>query len=173
MLLASCPSLQPQPPSPRSSTACACPSHRRHTSLTLFIQPKSLTNFFNTLPRESTLRLPVYNALLDLASTNDELQVLQVSRADVEKWIKEWDIAPSDKSAFLERFVDVFSKAGQPYAPPHLSSLSAPEPRSVQRHGLPLQACARPLARSRIAGNTADRTRRDRHGTVQPVHLGL
>lgn len=76
---------------------------------------QSLTNFFNTLPRESALRLPIYNALLDNASTNDELHVLQVSRTDVEKWLKEWEITPSEKSAFLERLVEVFSKAGQPY----------------------------------------------------------
>ncbi|KAH9965703.1 hypothetical protein BGW80DRAFT_1535708 [Lactifluus volemus] len=30
---------------------------------------KSLSNFFNTLPRQSALRLPVYKALLDLASS--------------------------------------------------------------------------------------------------------
>jgi translation initiation factor 3 subunit M len=41
--------------------------------------------------------------------------VLQVSRTNVEKWMKEWEITPSEKSAFLERLVDVFSKAGQPY----------------------------------------------------------
>jgi len=75
----------------------------------------SLTNFFNTLPRQSALRLPVYNALLDIASTNDELHVLQVSRTDVEKWMKEWEVTPSEKSTFLERLVDVCSKAGQRY----------------------------------------------------------
>ena len=73
-----------------------------------------MTNFFNTLPRQSAHRLPVYNPLLNLANTNDELQVLQVSRANVEKLLKEREITPSEKGAFLERLVNVFSKAGQP-----------------------------------------------------------
>src|ERR1700761_9246728 len=52
MLLA-CPSSRSRPPSPRSSTACAFPLHRRPPSpLALRIQPISLTNFFNTSPRE-------------------------------------------------------------------------------------------------------------------------
>ncbi|KAI0294537.1 PCI-domain-containing protein [Russula brevipes] len=72
-----------------------------------------LSNLFNTLPRQSALRPPVYTTLLQLASSNDELHVLQVSRADVEKWLKEWDIAPAEKSAFLKTLVDAFSKAGQ------------------------------------------------------------
>lgn len=78
------------------------------------IKYRILTNFFNTLPQQSSLRLPIYNALLDLASANDELLVLRVSRADVENWLKEWEVTPSEKSAFLERLVDVFSKARQP-----------------------------------------------------------
>ncbi len=73
---------------------------------------------FNTLPRPSALRPLVYKVLLELASSNDELQVLQVSRADVDKWLKEWDISPAEKSAFLKTLVDVFSKAGQQYVRP-------------------------------------------------------
>ncbi|KAF8462486.1 PCI-domain-containing protein [Russula ochroleuca] len=72
-----------------------------------------LSNLFNTLPRQSALRFPVHTALLELASSNDELQMLQVSRSDVEKWLKEWDITPTEKSAFLKTLVAVFSKAGQ------------------------------------------------------------
>jgi translation initiation factor 3 subunit M len=79
---------------------------------------QSLSNLFNTLPRQSALRLPVHKALLELASSNDELQVVQVSRSDVEKWLKEWDVTPAEKSAFLKTLVDVFSKAGQAYVPP-------------------------------------------------------
>lgn len=46
-----------------------------------------VTNLFNTLPRTSTLCLPVYTTLLKLASTNDELHVLNVSRAGIKKWL--------------------------------------------------------------------------------------
>lgn len=81
------------------------------------IHSRSLSSLFNTLPRHSALRLPVYKTLLELASSNDELHVLQVSRSDVENWLKEWDITPTEKSAFLKTLVDVFSKAGQPYVP--------------------------------------------------------
>ncbi|KAH9971432.1 PCI-domain-containing protein [Lactifluus volemus] len=77
------------------------------------IKYRILSNFFNTLPRQSALRLPVYKALLDLASSNDELQALQVSRADVERWLQEWEISSAEKSAFLETLVVAFSKAGQ------------------------------------------------------------
>jgi hypothetical protein len=79
------------------------------------IHSQSLSSLFNTLPRHSALRFPVYNTLLNLASSNDELQVLQVFRSDVENWLKEWDITPTEKSAFLKTLVDVFSKAGQLY----------------------------------------------------------
>ncbi|KAI9444367.1 hypothetical protein BJY52DRAFT_1194425 [Lactarius psammicola] len=41
----------------------------------------------------------IYNALLDLASTNDELHVVQVSRTDVDKWLKEWKRAPSQSAS--------------------------------------------------------------------------
>jgi hypothetical protein len=95
---------------------------------------RSLSNLFNTLPRQSTLRHPVYTALLKLASSNDELHVLQVSRSDVEKWLKEWDITPTEKSAFLKTLVDTFSKAGQRY----VQRLRVPHRLDLleQRHGL-------------------------------------
>ncbi|KAH9174493.1 hypothetical protein EDB89DRAFT_1848868, partial [Lactarius sanguifluus] len=51
----------------------------------------------------------VYDALL--ASTNGELPVLRISRPDIEKWLKERMIT----SAFLERIVNIISKAGQSY----------------------------------------------------------
>ncbi|KAH9018607.1 hypothetical protein EDB84DRAFT_639690 [Lactarius hengduanensis] len=53
------------------------------------------TDFFNTLPRQSSHYLLVYNAPLGSASTDDELQRATGLRTDVEKWLKE-----------------VFSKAG-------------------------------------------------------------
>ena len=95
--------------------------------------PKSLSNLFNTLPRESALRPSVYKALFELASSNDELHVLQVSRAEVEKWLKEWDVTPAEKCAFLKTLVDGFSKAGQLYVtllyrPPLDSLISNPPP---------------------------------------------
>jgi translation initiation factor 3 subunit M len=57
----------------------------------------------------------VYYTLLDLATANDELEALQLSRADVEKWLLEWDINQDEKSAFLKNIVGAYQKAGQPY----------------------------------------------------------
>ncbi|KAH9168178.1 PCI-domain-containing protein [Lactarius sanguifluus] len=112
------------------------------------IKYRILTNFFNTLPRQSALRLPVYNALLDLASTHDELHVLQVSRTDVEQWIKEWEITPSEKSTFLERLVEVFSKAGQRVTAYHykLAHLRSLDPASQATQLVALDAIATALS---------------------------
>ncbi|KAH8988769.1 PCI-domain-containing protein [Lactarius hatsudake] len=112
------------------------------------IKYRILTNFFNTLPRQSALRLPVYNALLDLASANDELHVLQVSRTDIEQWIKEWEITPSEKSTFLERLVEVFSKAGQRVTAYHykLSHLRSLDPASHATQLVALDAIATALS---------------------------
>ncbi|KAH8989688.1 PCI-domain-containing protein [Lactarius akahatsu] len=112
------------------------------------IKYRILTNFFNTLPRQSALRLPVYNALLDLASSNDELHVLQVSRTDVEQWIKEWEITPSEKSTFLERLVEVFSKAGQRVTAYHykLAHLRSLDPASQATQLVALDAIATALS---------------------------
>ncbi|KAH9009295.1 hypothetical protein EDB85DRAFT_1881692, partial [Lactarius pseudohatsudake] len=57
---------------------------------------------FNVLPRQSALRLPVYNALQDLAITNDELRVLEVPRVDVEKSLSMWEITPSRGERLLQ-----------------------------------------------------------------------
>ncbi|KAI0309588.1 PCI-domain-containing protein [Amylostereum chailletii] len=97
-----------------------------------------LTNLFNALPRSSPLRLTVYRSLLDLASANDELAVLRLSRLDAERWLQEWDISPADKSAFLQTLVAVHAKAGQSelayeYKLAHVRSLdkATPEARAA------------------------------------------
>ena len=101
--------------------------------------------------------------------------MLQVSRSDVEKWLKEWDITPSEKSAFLKTLVDAFSKADQQYVSHDLHSRLAYHinTSSEQRHGLLLQTCARPLARTHGAVRTARGAGRDRHGTVQSNSIRL
>ena len=80
-----------------------------------------LSNLFNALPRSSSLRLPVYTSIIGLASANDELEVLQLSQADTEKWLQEWDISPSEKSEFLKALVDAFTTAGQLCVPHDLT----------------------------------------------------
>ena len=50
---------------------------------------------------------------MQLASANDELEQLQLSEAEVERWLTEWNISSEEKSAFLKLLVDAFAKAGQ------------------------------------------------------------
>lgn len=72
-----------------------------------------LSNLFNVIPRKSALRLPVYKTLLQIATSKDEIQALQISRPDVEIWLSEWDISPEEKSEFLKFLVDAFVQSGQ------------------------------------------------------------
>jgi translation initiation factor 3 subunit M len=77
------------------------------------IKYRILSNLFNATPRQSPVRLPVYNTLLQIATANDELQVLGLTRADVEKWLNEWQIRSEEKSAFLKNIMDAFAKVDQ------------------------------------------------------------
>lgn len=72
-----------------------------------------LSNLFNALPRNSSLRLSVYKTILQIAVADDSINILHLSRSDVEKWTNEWDISPEDKSAFLENIVDAYAKSNQ------------------------------------------------------------
>ncbi|KAI9447540.1 hypothetical protein H4582DRAFT_2068139 [Lactarius indigo] len=84
------------------------------------------TNFFNTFSQQSALGLPVYNPLLECASTNDELHVPLVSRAKIKKWSKEREVMPSERErcTFLERPLMASFPKRKPYvlclSPPHL-----------------------------------------------------
>lgn len=73
----------------------------------------SLSNLFNALPNRSTLRPRAYKALLDLATENGELEVLQLKSSDLEKWLDEWDISRDEKSEFIKCVSDAFSRVGQ------------------------------------------------------------
>ncbi|KAL4247025.1 translation initiation factor 3 subunit M [Abortiporus biennis] len=70
------------------------------------------SNLFNTIPRHSGLRFVVHKCLVEIASSNDELEQLQLTRADVDKWLSEWNISAEDKSAYLKTLVDVYEKSG-------------------------------------------------------------
>jgi translation initiation factor 3 subunit M len=79
----------------------------------LLIKYRILSNLYNTLPRQSPLRLNAYQALLNLASSNDELEVLQIEKSDIGRWIDEWDITSEEKRAFLKSLSDAYEKAGE------------------------------------------------------------
>ncbi|KAK7470302.1 hypothetical protein VKT23_001733 [Stygiomarasmius scandens] len=77
------------------------------------IKYRILSNLFNALPRNSSLRPLVYTALLNIAVSRDEINVLSLNRADVETWLKEWEISSEEKSAFLKSIADAYAKLGQ------------------------------------------------------------
>lgn len=55
----------------------------------------------------------MYSAILNYASSSDQLDTLQLQRPTVEKWLTEWKISPEDKSTFLKSLVDTFTSADQ------------------------------------------------------------
>lgn len=75
----------------------------------------SLSNLFNAIPHTSPLRYSVYSAILELATSNDRLDTLQLQRPTVEKWLTEWQISQDEKALFLKSLVDAFAAAGQSY----------------------------------------------------------
>jgi len=73
-----------------------------------------LSNLFNTLPRSSPWRIAVCNTLLNIATSEDEFHILQLSKSDVQTWLTEWEIPPEEKTAFLKRIIDAQNNSGQP-----------------------------------------------------------
>lgn len=71
----------------------------------------SLSNLFNSIPRKSSLRLPIYTVLLTLAETNDELEVLALTAEDVDKWLDEWPNSNEEKTTFLRHLETAHLKA--------------------------------------------------------------
>ena len=77
-----------------------------HPSNLVFL---SLSNLFNALPRRSGLRLLVNEALVHTAAAQDDIEQLQLSPPEVEKWLSEWEISQEEKSTYLKTLVDTFS----------------------------------------------------------------
>ncbi|KIO31088.1 glycoside hydrolase family 16 protein [Tulasnella calospora MUT 4182] len=78
------------------------------------IKYRILTNLFNILPRSSPLRLQVYQALVALVTSQDELDLLGVKKADIERWISEWNVTAEEQSSLWKSLSDAFSKCGPP-----------------------------------------------------------
>ncbi|KAJ3537721.1 hypothetical protein NM688_g6635 [Phlebia brevispora] len=76
------------------------------------VKYRILANLFNSLPRRSGLRLTVNKTLIELASANDELEHLDYSGSEVDRWISEWDVSAEEKSAYLKTLSDAFAKSG-------------------------------------------------------------
>ncbi|EJF62277.1 PCI-domain-containing protein [Dichomitus squalens LYAD-421 SS1] len=80
------------------------------------VKYRILSNLFNALPRRSGLRLPIYQTLLELASVNDDIDVLGLSQTEVDKWLSEWEVTPEEKSSFIKLIVDAYKRSEQPVA---------------------------------------------------------
>lgn len=72
-----------------------------------------LSNLFNAAPRTSALRLPIYTALFQIAATNNDLEVLALTKSDVQQWLREWQISDEEKGQFLKTIIDTLTKAGK------------------------------------------------------------
>jgi len=77
------------------------------------VKYRVVSNLFNTIPRNSPLRLTVYQTLLQFATSKDELDALELTKSDVENWLSEWEISEEEKASFLKSIVDAYVKAEQ------------------------------------------------------------
>ncbi|KAG1797717.1 uncharacterized protein HD556DRAFT_1306341 [Suillus plorans] len=82
---------------------------------------------------DTSLRLPIYTALLKVPANNGELETLCLCRSDVEQWLQEWDISGEERSQFLKSIVDAFIQSDQPetayhYTLSYVSSLPSSSP---------------------------------------------
>jgi translation initiation factor 3 subunit M len=77
------------------------------------VKYRILTNLFNATPPSSALRLPIYTTTLQVAAANSELELLALSKSDIERWLKEWEVSDAERSQFLKMIVDTLTQAGQ------------------------------------------------------------
>ncbi|KAJ3749300.1 PCI domain-containing protein [Lentinula detonsa] len=71
------------------------------------IKYRILSNLFDALPRNSSLRLSVYNTILSIAVADNSINALHLLRSNV---------SSEDKSAFLQHIIDAYAKSSQPCA---------------------------------------------------------
>jgi translation initiation factor 3 subunit M len=75
------------------------------------------------------LRLPISTTLVQVAAANGQFEVLALTRSEVERWLKEWNVSDEEKSQFLKTIIDALTRAGK--------SDSAYEYRILLVHTLP------------------------------------
>ncbi|CAO1622844.1 unnamed protein product [Parajaminaea phylloscopi] len=67
------------------------------------VKYRILSNIFNSLPPSAPTREAVFLALVDVASSNDELDLLSPALAALPHWLAQWNIPESRKAAVLEQ----------------------------------------------------------------------
>ena len=138
-----------------TSTLCSRPSRHPKATFHLNIDCKLSLNvrrclrahltvqrlsfLFNAIPRNSALRLTVYDTLVRQASSHDKVELLQITPESIERWTSEWNIVLEQKFDLLRLLAEAFGKAGQLYAfspavlyPSLLTSLSSRRTTSYQ-----------------------------------------
>lgn len=80
----------------------------------LTMQYFRLSNLFNATEHTSSIRPLVYSALIQTSSANGDLDALQITRINVEKWLSEWNISPIEKASFLKTISDAYKAESQP-----------------------------------------------------------
>ncbi|KAF9782189.1 hypothetical protein BJ322DRAFT_1111072 [Thelephora terrestris] len=110
-------------------------------------QYRLLSSLFNAIPRNSALRLTVYETLIRQASSHDKVELLQITPESIEKWTSEWAITPEQKFGFLRLLAEVFEKAGQLTTSYHylLTSLRNLPPNSPHAEPSAIQAISTSL----------------------------
>ena len=59
------------------------------------------------------MRLPISTTLVQVAAANGEFDVLALTKSDVERWLKEWNVSDEEKSQFLKTIIDTLTQAGK------------------------------------------------------------
>ncbi|EJU06607.1 hypothetical protein DACRYDRAFT_92535 [Dacryopinax primogenitus] len=78
------------------------------------VKYRIISNLFNVVPAYSAVRLHAYKTLLQVASENGEVGLLQVSKSDVEGWLAEWEVGVDEKATLLLQIAEALEKSGQP-----------------------------------------------------------
>lgn len=59
------------------------------------------------------MRLPISTTLVQVAAANGQLEVLALTKPEVERWLKEWNVSDEEKSQFLKTIIDALTQAGK------------------------------------------------------------
>ncbi|KAG5340416.1 hypothetical protein C0989_001656 [Termitomyces sp. Mn162] len=79
-----------------------------------FLKYRILSNLFNATEHTSSIRPLVYSSLVQISSANGDLDVLQITRINVEKWLSEWTVPPTEKASFLKTISGAYEAESQP-----------------------------------------------------------